>query len=40
MTSNRILAVPGDPLADVTATERVVFVMKEGKVVVSKRPQE
>ena len=28
-----IVAVPGDPLADITATERVVFVMKEGAVV-------
>ncbi len=32
-----IVAVPGDPLADITATERVVFVMKEGSVVVPKR---
>jgi imidazolonepropionase-like amidohydrolase len=28
-----IVAVPGDPLADIGATERVVFVMKEGTVV-------
>ncbi|HEY5908758.1 MAG TPA: amidohydrolase family protein [Vicinamibacteria bacterium] len=27
-----IVAVPGDPLADIRATERVVFVMKGGKV--------
>jgi imidazolonepropionase-like amidohydrolase len=27
-----IVAVPGDPLADITATERVSFVMKGGKV--------
>src|SRR3954464_4752146 len=27
-----IVAVPGDPLKDITATERVTFVMKEGKV--------
>jgi imidazolonepropionase-like amidohydrolase len=28
-----IVAVPGDPLADITATERVFFVMKSGAVV-------
>ena len=28
-----IVAMPGDPTADITATERVSFVMKEGKVV-------
>jgi imidazolonepropionase-like amidohydrolase len=28
-----IIAVLGDPSADITATERVVFVMKEGKIV-------
>ena len=28
-----IIAMPGDPTADVTATERVSFVMKEGKVI-------
>jgi imidazolonepropionase-like amidohydrolase len=32
-----VVGVPGDPLADITATERVVFVMKEGKVVLSKK---
>lgn len=31
-----IVAVPGNPLTDITVTERVVFVMKEGTVV--KRP--
>ncbi len=31
-----IVAVPGDPLADISATERVIFVMKEGAVVVPK----
>jgi imidazolonepropionase-like amidohydrolase len=28
-----IIAVPGNPLSDITATERVSFVMKEGKIV-------
>ena len=28
-----LVAVPGDPLADVTATERVDFVMKGGVIV-------
>src|SRR4029077_1933389 len=28
-----IIAMPGDPTADVTATERVSFVMKEGKII-------
>jgi imidazolonepropionase-like amidohydrolase len=32
-----LVAVPGDPIADITATERVIFVMKEGTVVVPKR---
>ena len=27
-----VIAVPGDPLADITMTERVPFVMKGGKV--------
>src|SRR4030095_12674621 len=28
-----IIAMPGDPTADITATERVYFVMKEGKII-------
>jgi imidazolonepropionase-like amidohydrolase len=32
-----LVAVPGDPIADITATERVIFVMKDGAVVVPKR---
>ena len=31
-----LVAVPGDPIADITATERVIFVMKEGAVVLEK----
>jgi imidazolonepropionase-like amidohydrolase len=30
-----IIAVDGDPVADITATQRVVFVMEKGQVVVS-----
>src|SRR5262249_11263677 len=32
-----IVAVPGDPLKDIRATEKVLFVMKSGKIV--RRPQ-
>jgi hypothetical protein len=28
-----IIAMPGDPSLDITATERISFVMKEGKIV-------
>jgi imidazolonepropionase-like amidohydrolase len=28
-----VIAMPGDPTADMTVTERVFFVMKEGKIV-------
>jgi imidazolonepropionase-like amidohydrolase len=28
-----IIAIPGDPTADITATERVSFVVKEGKII-------
>jgi imidazolonepropionase-like amidohydrolase len=32
-----IVAVPGDVIEDITATERVIFVMKEGAVVLAKK---
>jgi imidazolonepropionase-like amidohydrolase len=28
-----IIAMPGDPITDITATQRVFFVMKEGKII-------
>jgi imidazolonepropionase-like amidohydrolase len=28
-----IVAMPGDPTTDITVTERVIFVMKEGKII-------
>ena len=33
-----IIAMPGDPTTDITATERVSFVMKEGKIIRSGPP--
>jgi imidazolonepropionase-like amidohydrolase len=35
-----IIAMPGDPSADIMATQRVSFVMKEGKIVKSGPPTE
>jgi len=34
-----LIAVPGDPLIDITATERVLFVMQGGKVLKDERPR-
>jgi len=34
-----LIAVPGDPLADITATERVQWVMQGGKVLKDERPR-
>jgi imidazolonepropionase-like amidohydrolase len=28
-----VIAAPGDPTADITATERISFVMKEGRII-------
>ena len=33
-----VIAMPGDPTNDITATERVFFVMKEGKIIRNGRP--
>ena len=33
-----IIAMPGDPTADITATERASFVMKEGKIIRNRPP--
>jgi imidazolonepropionase-like amidohydrolase len=33
-----LVAIPGDPTQDITGTEHVVFVMKEGKVVKARNP--
>ena len=33
-----IVAIPGDPTADIAATSRVTFVMKQGAIVVHKKP--
>jgi imidazolonepropionase-like amidohydrolase len=34
-----LIAVPGDPLQDITATERVLWVMQGGKVLKDERPR-
>src|SRR6202043_1604031 len=33
-----IVAMPGDPTSDITATERVSFVMKEGRIIRNGQP--
>ena len=33
-----VIAMPGDPTADITATERVWFVMREGKIIRNGKP--
>jgi imidazolonepropionase-like amidohydrolase len=35
-----VIGIPGDPTADITATERVSFVMKEGKIIRNGPPSE
>lgn len=35
-----VIAIPGDPTKDITATERVSFVMKEGKIIRNGPPTE
>jgi imidazolonepropionase-like amidohydrolase len=34
-----VIAMPGDPTSDVTATEHVFFVMKEGKIIKQRNPE-
>jgi imidazolonepropionase-like amidohydrolase len=34
-----VIAMPGDPTVDITVTERVFFVMKEGKIVKNAKQQ-